>query len=140
MPSSQRDYIKQLEEFKAELDAVSAQTDAACANFERRLRDIAPGLVRDDNGHGGGGATGGGGGGRNAHMSPGSALAACATAQAQEGSLLKAALGASVCEACSFVRLVSHSPLTPSIRGRVRQATTAPPVSRAARRSRCTST
>jgi hypothetical protein len=72
---------------------VLAQTDRICADFELRIRDIAPGLGAA-NTNAAVPADGGTSTGRNAHMAAGSALAACAAAQEQQGSLLKAALGA----------------------------------------------
>jgi hypothetical protein len=111
-----------------------AQTDRICADFERRIRDIAPGL-------GGGAAPSGGAGpgamstGRNAHMAAGSALAACAAAQQQQGSILKAALGALVLLFNAPRQHVAH--VTPCVHQVMPPRAALCP---ATRRSRCTST
>jgi len=65
---------------------VCSQTDSLCADFEKRLREIAPGAAAAAPAT----ATHRGG----AHTIPGTAIAACAVLQAQSGSLLLAATGA----------------------------------------------
>jgi hypothetical protein len=62
-----------------------SQTDDICADFEKRLKAIVPSLNTPS-----GGAAGGA---RNGMPISGSALAACAAAQAQSGSLILAATG-----------------------------------------------
>jgi hypothetical protein len=64
------------------------QTDDICADFEKRLKAIVPSLNT-----GGGASAGGAGGGGRGMPFAGSALAACAVAQAQSGSLILAATG-----------------------------------------------